>query len=179
MSAAHRIFWALGSLVLLSPAKAAEPAPAPQEQGPQTSLVRTVDLDVGQSQEIELTDGSRTRLKLLDLQETRDAWRNAVRESRVKIEINGVAATLTSAMYHLPVIVAGVQIDCPITRGLTENSSKQNVWGLVRAARFRLWPAGSPLMEPGTFRYPVRQRWFASDTQLIASCTNHTARGGF
>jgi len=131
-----------------------------------TPLVRTADLDVGQSQEVELADGSLARLKLLDLQETRDKLRNAVRALRVKVEVNGQTVTLASAMYQLPVTVAGVQIDCPITRGLTDNSSKQNVWGLTKDARFRLWPAGSPWIEPGTFTYPVRQRWFAGDTQM-------------
>src|SRR5207249_6253029 len=30
----------------------------------------------------------------------------------------------------------------------------------------RLWPAGSPFMPPGSFVYPVRQRWFATRTQM-------------
>ena len=42
----------------------------------------------------------------------------------------------------------------------------QNAWALEKDARLRLWPAGSPWIEPGTFSYPVRQRWFASDTQM-------------
>jgi hypothetical protein len=47
-----------------------------------------------------------------------------------------------------------------------ENSSKANAWGLVKDARLRLWPAGSPWIRPGTFLYPVRQTWFATDTQM-------------
>ena len=86
------------------------------------SIVRTADLDVGESQEVELADGSKARLKLLDLEEIRDKLRNAVREARVQVEVNGQSVTLASAMYQLPVTIAGVQIDCPITRGLTDNS---------------------------------------------------------
>jgi murein DD-endopeptidase MepM/ murein hydrolase activator NlpD len=40
------------------------------------------------------------------------------------------------------------------------------VWGRDKDARLRLWPVGSPLMNPGTFRYPARQRRFASATQM-------------
>jgi hypothetical protein len=29
-----------------------------------------------------------------------------------------------------------------------------------------LWPAGSPWITPGTFLYPVKQKWFAADTQM-------------
>lgn len=128
--------------------------------------LRTVDLNVGEAQEVELAVGSKAVVKLLDLQERRDTLRNAVREALVRIEINGTSLTLTSATYHLPVTVAGVQVDCPVTRGYTANSSKQNVWALQKAARLRLWPGGAPLLEPGTFGYPLKQRWFASGTQM-------------
>jgi len=129
-------------------------------------LVRTMDLDIGETQEVELADGSKSRVKLLDMRETRDRLRNAVREAKVTVEVNGTSLTLTSATYHLPVMVAGVQIDCPITRGVLVNDSQDNPWKLKKDARLRLWPAGSPWVRPGTFTYPLRQRWFASDTQM-------------
>ena len=83
----------------------------------------------------------------------------------VKVEVNGQAIELISATYHLPQTIAGVQVDCPITRGYLTNTD-QDHWGLTKAARLRVWPAGSPWIEPGTFVYPVRQRWFASATQM-------------
>ena len=127
--------------------------------------LRTVDLDLGEAQDIAWPDGTKARVKLNDLQETRDPLRQAVREARATVEVNGQTITLTSATYRLPVTVAGVQMDCPITRGYTSNAMK-NVWGLEKAARLRLWPAGSPLLAPGTFVYPVKQRWFATATQM-------------
>jgi hypothetical protein len=129
-------------------------------------LVRTVDLDVGQTQTIQLSDNSSVRVAVVDLQELRDDLRNAVRVARVTIEVNGQSTTISSGTYHLPTQVAGVQIDCPVTRGYTENSSKQNVWALERDVRLRLWPARSPWVRPETFVYPARQRWFASHTQM-------------
>jgi murein DD-endopeptidase MepM/ murein hydrolase activator NlpD len=128
-------------------------------------LVRAVDLDVGQSTTIQLCDGSSATVKLLELNEARDDVRNAVRRAEVRVEVNGQPATLISATYNLPVTVGDVQIDCPITGGYLTNA-RGNAWALRRDARFRLWPAGSPWVRPGTFGYPLKQRWFASDTQM-------------
>ena len=107
-------------------------------------LSRVVDLDVGHTEQVTLSDGSEATVTLLALSEDRDSIRRAVREARVKVEVNGHTVTLVSATYHLPVTVGDVQIDCPVTRGYVENSSKANAWGLVKDARIRLWPAGSP-----------------------------------
>ena len=129
-------------------------------------LVRVADLNVGESQTVELCDGSRATVKLLDLKETRDDIRNAVRRAVATVEVNGQTVSLVSSTYRLPTTIAGVQIDCPVTKGYLQNSSKQNAWGLEKDVRLRLWPAGSPLLKPGTFVYPVKQRWFATDTQM-------------
>lgn len=129
-------------------------------------LMRVLDLDPGQSETVQLHDGSEATVKLVHLDETRDDVCNAVRRATVDVEINGQTVSLVSSTYHLPVAVAGVRIDCPVTKGYTQNSSKSNAWGLLKGARIRLWPAGSALVRPGTFVYPVKQRWFASDTQM-------------
>ena len=128
-------------------------------------LVRVVDLELGESQTVELCDGTTARVKLLSVEETVDAIRSAVRAARVRVEVNGREIRLTSATYRLPVTVGKVQLDCPITKGYLANSNR-NAWGLVKDARLRFWPAGSPLIAPGTFVYPLKQRWFASDTQM-------------
>jgi hypothetical protein len=126
-------------------------------------LVRAVDLRVGEGATVTLCDGSRATVKLLAFEEHRDSLRNAVRKAVVTVEVNGRQVSLTSATYHLPVTVGDVQIDCPITKGYLEGGDH---WGLDADARLRLWPAGSPWIRPGTFRYPVKQKWFASDTLM-------------
>jgi len=131
-----------------------------------TPLMRVVDLDLGQSQTVELSNGDSVAVKLIDLNEVRDTIRHAVRRATVKVEVAGKMVSLISSTYHLPVTVGNVQIDCPVTKGYTANSSKDNAWGLTRAARIRLWPADSALIKPGTFVYPVKQCWFATDTQM-------------
>ena len=127
-------------------------------------LVRSVDLNVGESREVTLADGSTATVKLLDLKETRDDLRNAVRKALVTVEVNGRKATLGAADYRLPTAVGGVQIDCAVTKGCVQPNG--NPWALDKDARLRLWPAGSPWIRPGTFVYPVRQRWFVGNTQM-------------
>lgn len=127
--------------------------------------LRAVDLRVGESATILLADGSQAQATLLDLQEQRDTLSKAVRSARVQVEINGEKAWLNSANYHLPQKVGGVQVDCPITRGYNADSGEDS-WGLEKDARLRLWPAGTPWIEPGTFVYPIKQRWFATMTQF-------------
>ena len=134
-------------------------------EGPIEPLVRVIDLNVGESRTVGLCDGQEVSVKLLDLQERRDPIRDAVREARVKVEIDGQPAELVSATYHLPKRVGKVQIDCSITKGYNSNGNPAS-WALDKDARLRLWPAGSPLLQPGTFVYPVKQRWFATLTQM-------------
>lgn len=128
-------------------------------------LLRTVDLDIGQSTEVTLCDGSQATIKLISIDETRDNALQAVRRAAVTIEVNGQQGQLVSATYHLPQTIGGVQVDCPVTSGYNDKGNPAS-WGLDKAARFRLWPANSPLVRPETFTYPVKQKWFATDTQM-------------
>lgn len=143
-------------------------APARADGPPATTrepLQRVVDLDIGETRRVQLRGGAEVEVRLLGVDEARDPVRNAVRRAGVKVAVDGQAIELISATYHLPRTIAGVQIDCPITKGYTTNTD-QDHWGLTKAARLRLWPAGSPWVEPGTFVYPARQCWFASATQM-------------
>ena len=127
-------------------------------------LFQTVDLNVGDSCDVKLSDGKSATVKLLDLKETRDDLRQAVRAAFVSVEVEGQKATLAAGNYHLPIVVGNVQIDCAVTKGYVQ--ANENPWALEKDARLRLWPAGSSWVQPGTFQYPVRQRWFASHTQM-------------
>lgn len=128
-------------------------------------LVRVVDLNLGESTEVTLCDGSQATVKLVNLIEIRDEVSQAVRQAEVTVEVNGQQGKLVSATYHLPQMIGNVQIDCSITKGYNENGSP-SFWGLDKDARLRLWPEGSPLVRPETFSYPVKQKWFATDTQM-------------
>jgi murein DD-endopeptidase MepM/ murein hydrolase activator NlpD len=129
-----------------------------------------VDLNLGESQEVTLSNGKKVTVKLLDLKEKRDSLRSAVRRAEAKVEVASKEVTLVSANYHLPVTIGDVQIDCPITKGYVQRSRMttggRDPWGLVKDARIRVWPAGAPLIDLTTFIYPARQAWFASQTQM-------------
>jgi len=131
-------------------------------------LVRAVDLDVGQSADVVLCDGSKATVKLISIEEQRDSVREALRGAVVTVEVDGQRVALPCATYHLPRTVGRVQIDCPVVQGYVQSKSrdKANPWSLDADARLRLWPAGSPWIRPGTFECPLRQRWFATMTQM-------------
>ena len=128
-------------------------------------LVRVIDLNVGETQEVRLCNDEEVSVKLVSLGEKRDSIRDAVREARVKVAVNDKVVEIVSATYRLPTQVGQVQIDCSITQGYNSNGSPES-WALDKDARLRLWPIDSPLLTPGTFVYPVKQRWFASLTQM-------------
>src|SRR6185369_7432053 len=139
------------SLLVVSSAQAELPVPKLEP------LHVTADLNLGESQEVTLTSGKKVTVQVLDLMEQRDSLRGAVRKAEVKVLVDGKEVTLVSANYRLPVTVGEVQIDCPVTRGYTDRATKTtgglDVWGLDKAVRLRLWPVGSPLVNPGTFMY--------------------------
>jgi hypothetical protein len=112
---------------------------------------------------------------LLKTSVVRDGGQSAVREATVKVSVDGKAAELRCGNYELPVTVGKVQIDCPITGEYRTNSNVDH-WGLVADARLRVWPAGSSWMPAGEFGYPVRQRWFLTQTQMSNEPTH--ADGG-
>jgi len=124
----------------------------------------TTELDIGESREISLTNGEIVVLKLLDINAFRDSLRNAIRVVEVKVSINGEEFIMGSGNYLLPVEAGGIQIDCPVVKDYSINSTK-NRWKLSKDARFRLWPKGSSFIEPGTFVYPLKQAWFAAMSQ--------------
>ncbi|QXD24449.1 hypothetical protein F7C95_00645 [Opitutia bacterium ISCC 51] len=118
-------------------------------------IVRTIDLNLGESAIVELRDGSSAQIKLLELTEHTNSLRGAIRTAVVKVEVNGRVVELSSGNYNLPKWVGGVQIDCPITGGYL-TSSHRDRWALKKEARLRFWPADSPLIDPTTFTYPVK-----------------------
>jgi murein DD-endopeptidase MepM/ murein hydrolase activator NlpD len=133
--------------------------------GAQPPLFRVVDLDVGATERVQFADGKSATVKLLSTSETRDRVRSAIRDARVDVEINGASATLSCGNYRLPVAVGGVQVDCAVTKAYYRDTNADH-WALVKDARLRLWPPASPYMPANSFVYPVRQRWFATRTQM-------------
>jgi murein DD-endopeptidase MepM/ murein hydrolase activator NlpD len=152
---------------------------------PGWSQPTSVDLAIGESYQFDCGDGIIKTIRLLNVEEIRDPIRHAVRDSKITVEVDGVKAVLPSALYNLPRIVNHVKMDAAVTKGYVDKSSKSNVWNLSDKAdvRLRLWKENQPLLQPGTFGYPIRQRLFASDTQMandpcyVNACDNNIQKG--
>ncbi len=127
-----------------------------------------VDMAIGETYQFTLPDGSVKNIEFNSVKEEVDPIRKAVRRALVKIHVDGEQATLETALYTMPKIINGVKIDCALTKGFTANSSHGNAWGFPddKDARLRFWAPEQPLFKPGRMGYPVKQRWFASDTQM-------------
>lgn len=145
----------LAAPAILVPARAAARAP----------LHTTIEMDVSEKTTVRLRDGSTVKVRVDEVVWRRDSIRRALRQARVRVDVNGRQVWLASGNYRLPVEVAGVQVDCPATRGLAENSTL-SLWQLGKDVRLRFWPGGSPWIEPGTFDLPLKMRWLASDSQM-------------
>ncbi|WP_298869175.1 PKD domain-containing protein [uncultured Gimesia sp.] len=134
-----------------------------EEQPALKPIVRVVDLNIGETTTVTLNNGEQVKVKLLDLKETRDPIRQAIRSAIVTVQIDDETIQLESGMYNLPQKIGRVQVDCSITKGYNSNGTPA-FWGLDKDARLRFWPADSPLIKPGSFIYPVDQIWFATRT---------------
>ena len=156
-----------GPWVWLLPCLLCLVTPLPAQRSTIYPLVRVVDMKVGATEKVELSSRFHATVTLLAVRETRDPIREAIRKAEVDLEVNGEKVTIECGNYNLPVAVTDVDIDCTITAGYRSNSHRAgDAWNLDLDARLRLWPKGYPFIKPGTFVYPVKQRWFASDTQM-------------
>ena len=139
--------------------------PLNSESATRNPIRTVIDLNIGDSQEVKLTNNESVEITLSDIEEICDELCGAVRSVRVKVIIEGKDFIIGSGNYNLPVTTGKVKIDCLITKGYYKNSGADR-WGLVKDARIRLWPADSPYITPGTFVYPAEQMWFATMTQM-------------
>ncbi len=118
-------------------------------------LVRVVDLNIGEMREVTLHNVEMCSIELLNVRVERDHVMHAIRQVEVDVKINGQKATLVSGLYRLPRLVGCVQIDCPVTDNYNRDSHV-NHWGIVKNARFRLWPKDTASRMPSvsTTRWP-------------------------
>jgi hypothetical protein len=138
-------------------------ADLPSEQNTGEPLFKTVDLNLGEEVAVKLHDGTAVKVKLISIKEEHEKVTRPLIGAKVRLQINGTEADLVCSSYHLPVEIGGIQADVPVIENYMEDSHI-DWWKLKKSARIRLWPSGSPWVEPGTFKYPVKQRWFVSMT---------------
>lgn len=126
-------------------------------------LFSMMDVNVNEPVTATLPDGVQIPVEVLELTETRDPIRGAMRRADVRLKVNGDETVITSCLYNRPVAIGGALVDCPVTRGYTVDSN-EDCWSLKKDVRLRFWPGGGPLTDPGTFLYPIDQVWQGSLT---------------
>ncbi len=141
-------------------------------------LVRVVDLNVGESHQIQLHNGDSCTVSLLDVRVDRDRVMQAIRRVEVDVKVNGEKTTLVSGLYRLPQTVGGVQIDCPVTVDYNRDSHVDH-WAIEKNVRLRLWPRDSDWIQPGSFVYPIGQQWFGSQTWFSNEAVSARPGGKF
>ncbi len=105
------------------------------------------------------------QIKLLGVEETKDAIAGAIRRAEATLAVDGETVRLECGNYHLPRTVGRVQLDCPVTGGYKANATS-DFWKLRKDARIRVWAAGASWLPPGAWQYPARQKWFVTATQM-------------
>jgi len=140
-------------------------------------LVRVVDIDKDAPTQVKLHNGDIATIELLGVKVQRMAA-GAIRAASVRVRVNGETTKLGVGNYNLPKTVAGVQIDCSIVHEYKKDS-RSPFWGLDKEARFRLWPADSPLIRPGTFGYPVEQRFLSGNMHASNEPAGETPKHKF
>ena len=56
-----------------------------------------IDLNIGESKKVKLNNGEIANVRLLDIIETRDEVRSAIRSVQVEVEVDGEETTLNTA----------------------------------------------------------------------------------
>ncbi len=132
---------------------------ASRENEKPTAPFETFDMDVGET--VETRSGA--KLTLISVNEPLgEVWKEISR-AEVNVSVDGEEVTLVAGVYRLPERVGSVQLDCPVTGGLRDTSHIDH-WALEKGARIRVWAGDASWINPGTFGYPLKQRWFASHT---------------
>ncbi len=125
----------------------------------------TLDMNIGEESDVALKDGTRAKVKVLGVDEQYDRVCRALRGANIHLEIDGRKVTIPCANYTLPTASGRVKIDCQAVKAYMKNTN-QDYWALEKDVRLRLWPVKWPLLPPDSFVYPLKQRWFASRTQM-------------
>ena len=125
------------------------------------------DLKVNKSVALDPGDGRERTITLREIREPKDAVRGTIREPSIVLDIDGEKVEIKAGLYNLPQSVAGMRVDCAVTRGVAESIAiYKDLYVLSGDARIRCWPAEGFLFGPKPIVYPAQQRWFASMTQL-------------
>ena len=79
-------------------------------------LNTVVELNIGDTKDVELINGETVQVSLLDMSIERDSLRGAIRAASVDVRVDGEVITIGSGNHTLPVTTGRVKIDCPAVK---------------------------------------------------------------
>ncbi len=142
----------------LDAAAAGPPAPAREPR------VRVLDLELGEAARVALCDGSTAQVRLVALDESRDTVRDAVRRAG---DDRGQWADERAHLGHLSPAGDGRRRASRLPdHARLSIQHQQRPLGPGQGGPAAILARSSPWIEPESFVYPVRQRRFASATQM-------------
>ena len=126
---------------------------------------KNVDMNVGDTTEITLYDGTTATITVLDTMIRRDRIRLAIREAKIKLSVDGEEKWLTAGNYNLPVEFKNVKIDVPFIKLYLSNGNfPDGMWKIHKDIRLRVWPVNAPVNPDGLIAYPIDQKFLATNT---------------
>ncbi|GHB86999.1 PKD domain-containing protein [Persicitalea jodogahamensis] len=154
----HKFYWLLASLLVLVFTNC-------------FAQIQTVELDVGERQEVMLDKGQKATIELLSLKEITEPYFqvadsqivDAVVRAEVEILVEGKKKKLEGGPFQLPVAVGGVAVLVGCTRGMAGGIFKD---GLQKDVRLEVKSADAPWVAADRFVFPIKNyRWHASNYQ--------------
>lgn len=111
------------------------------------SRQQTVSLQVGESWHFSMGDSEARNLRLLAVEEDRDAVVRQVRLAHVRIQLDGQVHTLRCGPYVMPASIAGLRLLADTTSGF-ESTMDQRV-------QLSVWNLAEPIVDPAKFTFPL------------------------
>ncbi len=110
------------------------------------STQRFVYLDIGESCDFQLKNGTQKQVSLLSVKEYDDPVIHLTRRADVKIEIDGKPVELTCAPYVMPTEAGGIRIQADTTSAWLK---------IPKRVQFSLWDASDPIVDAHLFCFPL------------------------
>ena len=161
------LLYTLLPLIGAIPLTAHDNPPSPPAQ-PLIPRVRQIALAIDETTHFTTRNGEPVPIRLVGIRHTRDTIRGGIRSATATLRVRETEINIPVGGYAMPTVVENVKLDVAVTRDYLERNLKADQWRLPdgKDAILRIWDADSPLLTPGTFVYPVKQRFLSTLTQI-------------
>ena len=131
---------------------------------------KRVLLKIGETKTVTLFDKTTTTIKLLEVVYHKDKIRDAVREARIHLDVDGVDRWIVAGTYNLPEEFGNVKIDCPFAKEYLVRAWEmpKYAWRIGdNEVILRVWPVDAPVNAKGLIHYHINQKWGISNSTVV------------